>query len=423
MNNKRRAGSFEDYGSEAPPLSGQSWTVAARASFFDAISGASLARSFAYSVPKAKCHNHNKSIMKTTPKLLITGLILLALATLNLQFSTAFAQGSLTPPGAPAPTMKSLDQIYAQIGTVQDQRTIVNATNTPGDSGDSFIISQPGSYYLTTNLVGVSGKNGILITANNVTLDLNGFALQGVSGSGNGIYIPNVQTNLTVRNGTINGWGNQGIYGASPPLMNFVLERLNIIANNNYGVVITGYGVVRDCNFSFNVADGIDFDGGGVISDCTADNNGYDGFSVICSVVSRCCAQNNGNRGILVQSGTVSGCIVQNNHSSGIFMYLTGNEVIGNTCIGNNTATSSSAAGISINGSNNRIEDNHVSASGYAGILTYNNSSYTNNITIKNSVSGDSANNYVTPNAQIVGPFITTTGTITSSNPWANFSF
>jgi hypothetical protein len=42
---------------------------------------------------------------------------------------------------------------------------------------------------------------------------------------------------------------------------------------------------------------------------------------------------------------------------------------------------------------------------------------------IKNSVSGNGANNYLTPGSQIVGPLITTTGTITNSNPWANFSF
>ena len=45
--------------------------------------------------------------MKTKPLLAATGLLL----TLNLQLTTAFAQGSLTPPGAPAPTMKTLAQI------------------------------------------------------------------------------------------------------------------------------------------------------------------------------------------------------------------------------------------------------------------------------------------------------------------------
>jgi hypothetical protein len=105
----------------------------------------------------------------------------------------------LTPPGVPAPVMKSLDQIEA--------RTIVNSASTPGDGNNVYIISQPGSYYLTGNLVaplhlfGGNAKNGIEITANNVTLDLDGFALQGAAGN-KGIYIPNVQTNITVRNGT-----------------------------------------------------------------------------------------------------------------------------------------------------------------------------------------------------------------------------
>ena len=85
-----------------------------------------------------------------------------------------FGQGNLSPTGAPAPTMKRLDEVEA--------RTIVNAANTPGNGTNTFIISAPGSYYLTGNLTGASGKHGISIQANDVTLDLNGFAL--ISGGG-----------------------------------------------------------------------------------------------------------------------------------------------------------------------------------------------------------------------------------------------
>ena len=51
----------------------------------------------------------------------------------------AFAQGPLTPPGAPAPTMKSLDQV--------EPRIAVNSTNTPGGADSLYKITQPGSYY------------------------------------------------------------------------------------------------------------------------------------------------------------------------------------------------------------------------------------------------------------------------------------
>src|SRR6185295_16428367 len=84
----------------------------------------------------------------------------LLFSTLNPQLSTALAQGPLTPPGAPAPTMKTLDQVEA--------RTLISSA--------PFTISQPGSYYLTANLT-VSSGNAITIAASGVTLDLNGFTI------------------------------------------------------------------------------------------------------------------------------------------------------------------------------------------------------------------------------------------------------
>ena len=66
-------------------------------------------------------------------------------------------------------------------------RTEVNEANTPGGSSSLFRITQPGSYYLGGNITGVAGKNGIEIDADEVTLDLNGFALLGVAGSLDGV--------------------------------------------------------------------------------------------------------------------------------------------------------------------------------------------------------------------------------------------
>ncbi len=86
---------------------------------------------------------------------------------LSASAAELFAQGPLTPPGAPAPTMTTLDQV--------EPRITVNATNTPGDADSLYKITQPGSYYLSGNLTGVSSKIGIEIATNNVTLDLMGF--------------------------------------------------------------------------------------------------------------------------------------------------------------------------------------------------------------------------------------------------------
>ena len=71
--------------------------------------------------------------------------------------TAVFARGPLTPLGAPAPTMKALDQV--------EPRTPISTL--------PFTISQGGSYYFTRNLQfnAVSG-DAITITAAYETLDL-----------------------------------------------------------------------------------------------------------------------------------------------------------------------------------------------------------------------------------------------------------
>ena len=185
--------------------------------------------------------------------------------------------------------------------------------------------------------------------------------------------------------------------------------------------------MVRHCLCAGNGGNGIDVsygvdasivNGSGQITDCDASNNAFDGILGRNCVVRNCRAANNGSRGIYVRPGTVSGCWVQNNTFSGIYSDGPGSKIIGNTCIGNNSSADTTSAGIYINDSFNRVENNNVSASGHAGIQV-NNAAYIADVVIKNTVSGNGANNYLGLANNDFGPIGTAA---TATSPWANIS-
>jgi len=109
------------------------------------------------------------------------------------------------PPGPVAPTFKILTDI--------EPRIAVNATKTSVTSVTVYRISQPCSYYLAENLVGEAGKDGITIASTGVVLDLNGFELIGVAGSGDGVDAN--AGRVTIRSGAVTGWDEHGIYAVS----------------------------------------------------------------------------------------------------------------------------------------------------------------------------------------------------------------
>ena len=135
--------------------------------------------------------------MRTSPpKFVSVAALLFSVFILNP--SPLMAQGSLTPPGAPAPAMKTLTQV--------EPRTPI--TNAP------VTISVPGSYYLTANLT-VTNGNAITIATNGVTLDLNGFTIVSTapSATGYGILINGWLSDLAICNGHIRGGVTNNVNG------------------------------------------------------------------------------------------------------------------------------------------------------------------------------------------------------------------
>jgi hypothetical protein len=186
--------------------------------------------------------------------------------------------------------MKTLAQV--------EPRIIVNAANTVGDASNLFIISQPGSYYLTTNITGAAGKNGIRIAASGVTLDLMGFEMAGVASSLAGMSVSGSRTNLAIRNGTVRSWGGDGV------------DAIN--ANN---------GQYQDLRLSANGQNGLSCGPNSTVVNCAAQGNGSNGFNVAgdSSTVSGCTAQSNAGNGISTALGsTVSGCTAVANTLNGI---------------------------------------------------------------------------------------------------------
>jgi hypothetical protein len=116
----------------------------------------------------------------------------------------------------------------------------------PADaSGFPIVINQPGSYYLTSNINGVANQPGIVITSDNVTLDLMGFTLDGPDGPDqqggiDNLFVP--VKSVTIRNGIIRDWGG-GIGLGTSERSN--LYDLQVVDNNVYGIDI-GVGGIMD---------------------------------------------------------------------------------------------------------------------------------------------------------------------------------
>lgn len=259
----------------------------------------------------------------------IAGLVLLA--------AQVFAQGSLSPLGSPAPTMKTLDQIEART----DLATVA------GDTFYHHVISKPGSYYLSAN-VEVTKPRGIWINATDVTLDLNGFRISRASGNAEcGINIEDSKDRATVRNGSIVGFR----YGILCLAKGSLFEGVSVSGCTGCGFFCTGdWAVFTDCQAHDNLSTGIMAGDGAILRNCTATSNqGSDGIKASSgSHLENCTAYTNDcEAGIRVSSGSsLKNCIAYNNNCTYGIRAGNGSTIEGCSAY-NNTGTGVSSYGIS----------------------------------------------------------------------------
>lgn len=166
-----------------------------------------------------------------------------------------------------------------------------------GDSpGFPVSITESGKYRLTGNLTVNEATTAIVVNADNVTLDLNGFSIigpvncsfastsctpAGVAGT-YGIHAT-AGDNLVIKNGSVTGTGGAAVYCGNTD--SCVVEHLNITDNYSIGIVLGQRGRVSNCNISSNKGSGISSGQSAII-----ENN---------------IIQGNGSRGLLVRLGGV----------------------------------------------------------------------------------------------------------------------
>jgi hypothetical protein len=137
-----------------------------------------------------------------------------------------------------------------------DGQILINESTVMAAGGFPYTISQPGSYKLSGDLVATTGKQAILISANNVVLDLNGFNISctlgqppsvngvcvGDSGADPGHAFPLLVSHVSVRNGTVTLLQTQGSPGLAGPF--------------NFGVGFFGstYIVIQDLHIETSVS-------------------------------------------------------------------------------------------------------------------------------------------------------------------------
>ena len=222
--------------------------------------------------------------------------------------------GDLTPPTGPV---------------AATNRTAIN----PQGLTLPYTISEPGSYVLMGNIVAPGGFAGsaISIDADDVTLDLNGFAIVG-DGNGTAVGVFSSHNRIAIRNGSVRNWQTGlSIQGAE----HAEVSDLRVTDGAAGGLLVGRYTVVTRCVAHNTGNVGIQATDGCVVSHCTANAN--TGIGILAgqgSVITDCASYANTGGGVWSGFGSViADCSAYANTGIGI---RAGNSLIrGNVSVSN----------------------------------------------------------------------------------------
>jgi parallel beta-helix repeat protein len=268
-----------------------------------------------------------------------------------------------------------------------------------------FPITRRGSYVLVHDL-GSTGGDGITIAADNVTVDLDGFSLDGRNVGSNGITTSGgSRTNVRVLNGHLLHWQNFGANLSN--VSDGLVENLTLLENGNVpspgiggGLSMGSSCVTRDCVFTSDTQVSVVVGACCILEDCTVSAGAGVGIrlAALGSVVRHCSVWRCADDGI--QSDSASDCAIVDNLVSenwnGIHLRVGGNS--------------------------NRVEGNQIVNSGgpgAAGIGVQVDGPYSA-VVMRNSARGNVGGNYSIASGNDVGPI---GSAASSTSPFANVSY
>lgn len=387
----------------------------------------------------------------------------------TLAASSLSLAGPVTPPAdAVGPTMKTLTQI--------EPRTPVAPGFVATDTSSVFMITEPGSYYLTGPVNAPAGRPAITIWANNVTLDLNGYTVTCEGTTTDAIY--SGFTNVTIRNGTVIG-GRYGVYltntnvrleevrvvgcaldgirtGASSIIRDCIVESsggtgiqtaghgritgCSVRATGATGINAGAHSLVTECTVAATAGDGIVVNSYGRAEMCVVREAGDDGFSLFAgSAVSRCTAHQCNDNGFEAAARVaIESCTAVNNSHAGFHFSAAGGVIRGCVASSNgygiysetgsgwlltdNECTSNTWHGLWMSGATScRIEGNQFNSNSGSGAVLSPNGKH---LFVRNSARGNGSVAFSLHPSSDYGQIIINPGSgFNVTNPWANFSY